>query len=637
MVYERGAANGRQNLMRNEVNTQRTFSRRALFLGGGQAFLMTVLAARMYYLQVIESEQYKLLSDENRIHLRLLPPPRGRVLDRRGIELANNQQNYRVVLIAEQTEDVGKTLDALAKIIQIDSYERAKVLREVKRRRSFVPVTVAVNLSWKDFARVNVFAPDLAGIQPNIGESRAYPFGATMAHVIGYVGAVSAKDLTGDPLLELPGFRVGKSGVERSREDLLRGKAGVSRVEVNAYGRVIRELNRREGQPGGEIRLSVDAELQSYTMGLLADESASAVVMDVHSGDILTLASTPGFDPQGFNIGLTQQAWADLTTDPRNPLLNKAIAGQYPPGSTFKMIVAMAALDAGMISQDQKVFCEGHVELGNQRFHCWKRNGHGRVSMVEAIEQSCDIYFYEIAKRVGIDVITETARKFGLGSATGIEIPAESKGLMPTRAWKLARTGEAWQQGETLVAGIGQGFVLATPIQLAVMTARIANGGFAVKPRLILQEAENTGVPAQKLERLTVGRTSLELVAEGMRRVSSRSTGTAFRARIGDPEMALAGKTGTSQVRRISRAEREIRVLRNEELPWEARDHALFVAFAPVKAPRYAISVVVEHGGSGSRTAAPLARDILIKMQEMESANRKPLAGSDSPPNRDSG
>jgi penicillin-binding protein 2 len=622
--------------MRHEVNTRQTFSRRALLLGGGQAFLMTVLAARMYYLQVIESEQYKLLSDKNRIQMRLLSPPRGRVLDRRGIELANNQQNYRVVMIAERTEDVGKTLDALAKIIQIDSHQRAKVLRAVKRRRSFVAVTVAENLSWEDFARVNVFAPDLAGIQPNIGESRAYPFGSTLAHVIGYVGAVSAKDLTGDPLLELPGFRVGKSGVERSRETLLRGKAGVSRVEVNAYGRVIRELNRREGQPGGEIRLSVDAELQSYTMGLLADESASAVVMDVHSGDILTLASTPGFDPQGFNIGLTQQAWADLTTDPRNPLLNKAIAGQYPPGSTFKMIVAMAALDAGMISQDQKVFCEGHVELGNQRFHCWKRNGHGRVSMVKAIEQSCDIYFYEIAKRVGIDGITETARKFGLGSATGIEIPAESKGLMPTRAWKLARTGEAWQQGETLVAGIGQGFVLATPIQLAVMTARIANGGFAVKPRLILREGENPGVPAQKLERLTVGRTSLELVAEGMRRVSNQPAGTAFRARVRDPEMALAGKTGTSQVRRISRAEREIRVLRNEELPWEARDHALFVAFAPVKAPRYAISVVVEHGGSGSRAAAPLARDILIKVQEMERASRKSLAGSDSPPNRDS-
>ena len=637
MVDEHGAAYGWPNLMKRDATTQRTFSRRALILGGAQAFLMTGLAARMYYLQVIESEQYSLLADENRINLRLLSPPRGRVLDRRGIELANNQQNYRVVLIAEQTEDVGKTLDALAKIIPIDSYERAKVLREVKRRRSFVPVTVAENLTWEEFARVNVFAPDLAGIQPDIGESRAYPFGATLAHVIGYVGAVSEKDLTGDPLLELPGFRVGKSGVERTREGLLRGKAGVSRVEVNAYGRVIRELTRREGQPGGEIRLSVDAELQAYTMGLLADESAAAVVMDIHSGDILTLASTPGFDPQGFNIGLTQQAWSDLTSDPRNPLMNKAIAGQYPPGSTFKMIVAMAALDAGVISQDQKVFCQGHVELGNQRFHCWKRTGHGHMSMVDALEQSCDVYFYDIAKRVGIDRISETARKFGLGAATGIEIPAESKGLMPTRAWKLARTGEAWQQGETLVAGIGQGFVLATPIQLAVMAARIANGGFAVKPRLILGEAENPGVPTRELERLPVGRASLELVAEGMRRVSNVPTGTAFRARIRDADMALAGKTGTSQVRRISRAEREIRVLRNEELPWEERDHALFVAFAPVKAPRYALSVVVEHGGSGSRAAAPLARDIMTKVQEMERANRKPLAGSDTPPSRDRG
>ncbi len=614
--------------MKRDTSTHRTFSRRALILGGAQAFLMTGLAARMYYLQIVESEEYKLLADENRINLRLLSPPRGRVLDRRGVELANNQQNYRVVLIAEQTEDVARTLDSLAEIIPIDSYERAKVLREVRRRRSFVPVTVAENLTWEEFARVNVFAPDLPGIQPDIGESRAYPFGATLAHVVGYVGAVSEKDLTGDPLLELPGFRVGKSGVERTREDLLRGKAGVSRVEVNAYGRVIRELNRREGQPGGELRLSLDAELQSYSMALLGEESASAVVMDIHSGDILTLASTPGFDPQGFNIGLTQQAWADLTNDPRNPLLNKAIAGQYPPGSTFKMIVAIAALDAGVISPDQQIFCSGHVELGNQRFHCWKRTGHGTMSLVEAISQSCDVYFYDIAKRVGIDRIAETARSFGLGGATGIEIPAESKGLMPTRAWKLARTGEAWQKGETLVAGIGQGFVLTTPIQLAVMTARLANGGFDVTPRLILDDTESPGVPARELQRLPVGRTALDLVTEGMRRVSNEPTGTAFASRIRERDMMLAGKTGTSQVRRISRAEREVRVLRNEELPWRERDHALFVAYAPIDAPRYAISVVVEHGGSGSRAAAPIARDILKKMQEIERASREPLAGS---------
>jgi penicillin-binding protein 2 len=592
--------------MKRDTSTHRTFSRRALILGGAQAFLMTGLAARMYYLQIVESEEYKLLADENRINLRLLSPPRGRVLDRRGVELANNQQNYRVVLIAEQTEDVARTLDSLAEIIPIDSYERAKVLREVRRRRSFVPVTVAENLTWEEFARVNVFAPDLPGIQPDIGESRAYPFGATLAHVVGYVGAVSEKDLTGDPLLELPGFRVGKSGVERTREDLLRGKAGVSRVEVNAYGRVIRELNRREGQPGGELRLS----------------------LDIHSGDILTLASTPGFDPQGFNIGLTQQAWADLTNDPRNPLLNKAIAGQYPPGSTFKMIVAIAALDAGVISPDQQIFCSGHVGLGNQRFHCWKRTGHGNMSLVEAISQSCDVYFYDIAKRVGIDRIAETARSFGLGGATGIEIPAESKGLMPTRAWKLARTGEAWQKGETLVAGIGQGFVLTTPIQLAVMTARLANGGFDVTPRLILDDTESPGVPARELQRLPVGRTALDLVTEGMRRVSNEPTGTAFASRIRERDMMLAGKTGTSQVRRISRAEREVRVLRNEELPWRERDHALFVAYAPIDAPRYAISVVVEHGGSGSRAAAPIARDILKKMQEIERASREPLAGS---------
>lgn len=611
--------------MKRDLNTHRTLTRRALLLGGAQAALVTGLAARMYYLQVIESEQYKLLADENRINLRLLPPPRGRVLDRTGVELANNQQNYRVVLIAEQADNVAQTLEALAELIPLDAYERAKVLREVKRRRSFVPVTVAENLTWEEFARVNVYAPDLPGIQPDIGETRAYPYGGKMAHVVGYVGAVSERDLTGDPLLELPGFRVGKSGIERTREEYLRGKAGVSRVEVNAFGRVIRELNRREGQPGEDLRLSLDAELQNHMMDLLGDESASAVVMDIHSGEVLGLASTPGFDPQAFNIGLTQQAWTDLTGDPRNPLMNKAIAGQYPPGSTFKMIVAMAALDAGLVSPEQKIFCSGHVDLGNQRFHCWKRTGHGNMEMLDAIEQSCDVYFYDIAKRVGIDRIAETARHFGLGVETGIEIPAERKGLMPTREWKKARTGEAWQQGETLVAGIGQGFVLITPLQLAVMTARIANGGFAVKPRLIMDSPES-GETVTEPERMPIGRNALQLVVEAMRRVSNVPTGTAFAARIKDTSMALSGKTGTSQVRRITRAERENRVLRNDELPWEQRDHALFVAFAPTSAPRYAVSVVVEHGGSGSSAAAPLARDILIKVQELERAGRGSLA-----------
>jgi penicillin-binding protein 2 len=615
--------------MKRDGNTQRTFSRRALLLGSAQGALLVGLAARMYYLQVIESEQYKLLADENRINLRLLPPPRGRILDRRGAELASNQQNYRVVLVAEQTRDVGETLSALADLIPLDTYERAKVLREVKRRRSFVPVTVAENLSWEEFARVNVNSPDLPGIQPDIGESRAYPLGPVMSHVIGYVGAVSEADLTGDPLLELPGFRVGKSGIERTREETLRGKAGVSRVEVNAYGRVIRELNRREGQPGGDVRLSIDAELQAYAMEQLEGESASAVVLDIHSGHILALASTPGFDPQAFNIGLTQQAWSELTADPRNPLLNKAIAGQYPPGSTFKMIVAAAALDAGVVSPEQRVFCSGQVELGNQRFHCWKRTGHGEVNLVEALEQSCDLYFYEIAKRVGIDRIAETAAHFGLGKDTGIEVPAERKGLMPTRAWKQARIGESWQQGETLVAGIGQGFVLATPLQLAVMTARIANGGKPIKPRLIVEEATETMSTIQEPERIPVSRAALNLVSEGMRRVSNSPRGTAFASRIKDVEMALAGKTGTSQVRRITRLERETRVLRNEELPWEERDHALFVAYAPVSAPRFAASVVVEHGGSGSAAAAPVVRDLLIKTQELDKLVRGTVAGAE--------
>ncbi len=614
----------------------KSFTRRAALMGGGQAALMTILAGRLYYLQVVRAEQYRTLADENRISLRLLPPARGRILDRAAIELANNQQNFRVLLVPEHaTGGITETLDALSALVPIDNHDRRRILREIKRNRKFVPVTVLENLSWSEFSRVNVRLPNLPGIQPDVGESRHYPLGDAFAHLVGYVGVVSEKEATGEPLLELPGFRVGKSGIEKSRESVLRGSAGNSQVEVNALGRVIKQLDRQEGEQGGDVVLTIDSALQMFTADRIGNESAAAVVLDIHTGDILAMCSTPGFNPNSFNLGIDHDEWRELLENPRKPLINKAIRGQYPPGSTFKMIVALAALEAGAVGPDHQVFCSGSVELGNHTFHCWKKHGHGRLNLTEALEQSCDVHFYEIAKRVGVNRIAEMAERFGLGRRIGIDIGGERPGLIPTKEWKLATIGEPWQGGETLNIGIGQGFVLTTPLQLAAMTAQIANGGKRLKPRLIHQpEAENgrgaaaaEDGTAEVVENASLGlsKAALDLVTEGMHRVSNSPRGTAFRSRIKDPGMEMAGKTGTAQVRRISKAERDTRVRKNEEKPWEERDHALFVGFAPVHAPRYAVAVVVEHGGGGSKAAAPIARDILYETQIRDPARTPPV------------
>ncbi|MBT6285892.1 MAG: penicillin-binding protein 2 [Rhodospirillaceae bacterium] len=601
----------------------KSFSRRVAFLGGGKVLLLSLLAGRMYQLQVIESDKYKTLADENRINLRLLPPPRGTIVDRYGRALAVNQENYRVTLVAEQVNDINTMLDTLSGIISLEDYERHRILREVRRRRGFVPVTVRENLDWRDVSRIEVNAPDLPGLSIEVGQSRQYPFAEDFAHVLGYVSAVSEKEVTGDPLLELPGFKVGKNGVERVFDLNLRGKAGNTQVEVNAVGRVIRELSRQEGQPGVDLRLTIDRDLQKLAADRLKEEkSASAVILDIHNGDVLALSSVPGFDPNEFVTGLSSKTWRRLINDPYAPLTNKAISGLYAPGSTFKMVVALAALEARIVAPDHRVFCRGHTQLGNARFHCWKRHGHGWQDMYDAHQNSCDVYFYDIAKRIGIDRIAAMATRFGLGTKTGIELPSEKGGVIPTRAWKKALIGTAWQQGETLISGIGQGFILTTPLQLAVMTARIANGGKAVLPRLI-RAAEVDGKEEEPVFKdLGISKRSLDVVREGMNRVTNVQQGTAYRARISEEGMEMSGKTGTAQVRRISKAERDTRVLKNHERPWRERDHALFVGYAPSDNPRYAVSVIVEHGGGGSKVAAPIARDLLLATQKRDPANR---------------
>lgn len=607
-------------MMHRDADGTKLISRRALLLGGGQAVLLATLVGRMYYLQVIEADKYATLAEQNRINIRLIPPPRGRILDRNGVPLAVNQQNYRVLVVAEQTDDIGDTLDALANIVAIGDHDRARIIRESERRPSFAAVMVRENLSWEEMARIEINAPDLPGVMIDVGQSRSYPLNDLGAHILGYVSAVSESDLQGttDPLLELPGFRIGKAGIEKVYDLALRGKGGTSQVEVNAVGRVIRELSRDEGQPGADLNLAIDVDLQRYAMDRLGDESAAAVMMDIHTGEVLVMASTPSFDPNAFNRGLTGDEWKDLTTNPRSPLTNKAIAGQYAPGSTFKLMTALAALESASITADTKVFCPGEMSLGNITFHCWKKGGHGSLDLLGGIKNSCDVYFYEIARRTGFERIAEMAKRFGLGSPSGLDLPGERSGVVPNKAWKAATLAQPWYPGETLVNAIGQGYVTATPLQLAVMTARVANGGYAVAPHLAKDRLIGNRLLPRKAsdwQDLGVSGQSLSLVRRGMGMVVNEPGGTAFGARIMDPAMAMAGKSGSAQVRRISMHERETGVKKNESLPWKERDNALFVAFAPVAAPRYAVAICVEHGGGGSAVAAPIARDLLIAAQ----------------------
>ena len=616
--------------MNRENNISKLFTRRMLVWTGAQLCLFGVLAGRMYFLQVVESDKYKTLSDENRINLRLLPPPRGRILDRFGEPLAVNQLNYRVVVIPEQTGSVPETLDVLANILPISDTDRRRIMRETVRKRRFLPVTVRDNLTWDEVSRISVNSADLPGVTIDVGSSRSYPWPAEMAHVVGYVAPPDEKDLTGDPLLELPDFRVGRNGIERTYDLALRGRAGTSQVEVNALGRPIRELARAEGEPGHDINLTLDLHMQRFAMEKIApQESAAAVLLDSRNGEIIALASTPSYDPNEFNKGISGPSYRALLTNIYTPLINKTMGGQYAPGSTFKMIVAMAALEAGAVTPEQRVFCPGHLQFGDHKFHCWKKGGHGSVDMVDGLKYSCDVYFYEVAKRVGVDRIAQMAKRFGLGQTLGVDVPGEKAGIIPTRAWKQAVLGQPWHNGETLVAGIGQGYIVATPLQLAVMAARIGNGGLAVVPHICRQNINGRKVeerPEPAPPSLGVSPQILAIVQRGMRAVVNDPRGTAFKSRIPDPAMAMCGKTGTSQVRRITEEERRAGLRKPEQVPWKERDHALFVAYAPADEPRYACAVVVEHGGGGSTVAAPICRDILAEVQKR--AKERPEPGT---------
>jgi penicillin-binding protein 2 len=621
--------------MAQDNNRGKLFTRRAIMLAGGQLALLGTLAGRLYYLQVVQADRYAMQADENRINIRLLAPPRGRITDRFGVPLATNQPTYRATLVAEQTGDITATLDAVEVLIPLTDADRRRVMRDVRNKLSFVPVVIRDNLSWEEMARIEVNTLELPGVSIEQALTRYYPFGPAASHVVGYVAAVSEQDLSADdPLLELPDFRIGKSGIEKAYDLNLRGTAGTSQVEVNAFGRVVRELAREEGLPGQDIALGLDMALQDLAVRrCTAQGSASCVAIDAWTGEVLVLASTPGFDPGAFSAGLTSAMWQKLVTDPLNPLNNKAISGTYAPGSTFKPMVAIAALEAGLITPDTEFYCPGFFQLGNSLFHCWKKGGHGNISLRRAIRESCDVFFYHCADLLGIDRIAQMANRFGLGVNLNLDIPGEKTGLVPTRAWKMATSGVPWQRGETISCGIGQSFVSVTPLQLAIYVARLVTAR-AVVPRL--ERRHGVMTPAMPVAMavnsdfapLGVQQSHLNVVLDGMFAVVNELHGTAYGARITDPGMTMGGKTGTAQVRHYSEAERAHGRLTGASVPWKNRDHALFIGFAPVTAPRYVCAVVVEHGGAtggeGGAVAAPIAHDVLLEAQKRDPVRRIP-------------
>lgn len=599
---------------KDSQESARSIGRRGLLIGAIQASVMAVLGLKLRSMQLEHEDEYRLLSDGNSIKIRLLPPARGLILDRNGAVIAGNEQNFRVTLTREEAGNISEIIGRLRQIIPMTDSQTAAVIAEVQRRSAITPVSVADRLTWDEFASVAINAPALPGVTPESGLSRVYPRRGDFAHVVGYVGPVSDYDLSKmenpDPVLRLPEFQLGKVGAEAKLETALRGKAGARRVEVNSAGREIRELSRQEGQQGSAVRMTLDASLQSFARQRLGEESAAAVVMDVTNGDILAIASSPVFDPNMFVRGISSTEYSTLMKHDHRPLADKTVQGVYPPGSTFKMVTMLAGLEAGVINGSSHFYCPGYLQAAGRRFHCWSRGGHGSVGVTQSLERSCDVFYYELAQRVGIDKMAEMARRLGIGVRHDLPMSAIAEGIAPDRDWKRKRYDQEWRIGDTINASIGQGYVLASPLQLAVMTSRIATGKI-VEPRLI-KAIDGVAEAAPQFADLGMREANLNLARRGMDDVMNGSHGTAAKSRIIAPEWRMAGKTGTSQVRNITAAERARGVIRNEQLPWNRRDHALFVCFAPYDNPRYAVSVVVEHGMGGSTAAAPMARDIML-------------------------
>jgi penicillin-binding protein 2 len=608
-------------MRRDKQEAQAQFNRRTFMVGAGGVGVFAGIGAQLYNLQILREDEYRVLSDNNQFSFRIQLPTRGRILDRFGETIAENRDSYRIYLIREQAGDPVLALDRLARFMPIGEARRERVLRDLARTPRFQPVTIAEGVDWETFSRVNLHLPELPGVMPDVGEVRTYPMPAAFAHIAGYVQSAPPEIAGDDPLLRHPAFRVGRTGVEIARDVELRGAAGSLKVEVNAFGRVIRELpdQSRPAEPGRDIALTVDAEVQRFATERLGTESASAVAVDVQTGEVVVMASTPSFDPNLFVLGIPTREFRDLNENPYRPLFNKAINGLYAPASTVKGVISLAALKHGVMQPGERVTCRGSVQLGNRRFHCWRREGHGPVNMHDAIKVSCDTYFYEVASRLGIERIREAALEMGFSQLFDVGIPmlSQAGGLFPSPQWKRARTGQGWSMGDTYNVGIGQGAVLASPLQLAIMTARMATGR-AVEPTLYPRSG-----PVD-FPRLSFDEEHIAAVHNAHVGVVHEPGGTSYWSLggLGIEGVRMAGKTGTSQVYSISTEERARGVRDQDDLPWRLRNHGLFICYAPAEAPRYAVAVVVEHGGGGARSAAQPGRDILRELILRDPAGR---------------
>jgi len=618
--------------------------RRMFVLSAAKAVIVFGIVGRLISLQINESKKYKTLSDKNRFREWKFSPPRGLINDYFGQEIASNRQVYQLHIVPENSENLELLLFRLKSILKLSEKDILKVKKTIKKQKPWDPVIISDNLTWPEFSRINLFLHDLQGVEPVVSVARLYTEPSS-SHVIGYVSKASKKDLQTKDYLQAKiaaGTRVGKTGLENKLDSKVIGDVGYKRYEVNAYGKRIKEISIDPGKPGTNFRTTLDLDVQKLASKLLENKAGSVCVMDIYRGDIVSMVSSPLFDSNKFVHGINQKDWNELMKHRDKPLINKAVAGLYPPGSTIKLLSAVSALENDIFNPKTVIHCKGHIELYGEKYHCWKKKGHGYVDMREGIKQSCDVYFYEVARKLGIDRLAETARKFGLGKPVLNDLVEEKSGTVPNTEWKKKHIGKNWYLGETLHAGIGQGYWQTSPLQLCLMTAHIANGGYKIKPRIILSEKDKENfrdldqfiadkklfsddvvslyefITRFKYKSLFKNPENIKFVQDALFGATNEPMGTSYRSRLTKEEFVFAGKTGTSQVRRFTEAQRELEV-KNEDLPYEQRDHALFVAFAPYKEPRYSISVLVEHGGSGSKSAAPIAKQVIKKVLEKHS------------------
>jgi penicillin-binding protein 2 len=628
----------------NTVIKSKLISRRMFLLAAAKTVVLVGLVGRLISLQINQSTKYKSLSDKNRFREWKLAPERGVIKDFYDQEIASNEPLYQVHLIPENAKNINQLFVRLKSILNITDQRISFLKRKIKKQKPWEPIVISDNLDWSEFSRLNLFLHELNGVEPIVSVARTYPDNSS-AHILGYVSQISAKDLQTKKYLKdlsVPGMTIGKTGLERKLDEEIIGKVGFQRYEVNAYGKRIKEIQINEGKAGKSFKTTLDYAIQKYTNELLKDKAAAVCVMDVYNGDIVSLVSAPTFEPNAFVHGLDKKYWNSLIKDTKKPLTNKAISGLYPPGSTIKTLVALSALENGIIKPRDTFRCKGKIELHGEKFHCWEKKGHGIVNLRKGIQRSCDVYFYEVARKLGVDRLSVTAKKFGLGKKVLSDFTEERSGVVPNTKWKKKFIGQNWYIGETLHSGIGQGYFQSTPIQLCLMTAQIANGGFKIKPRIIFDKKnnnlkdyvkyknENPNAPITtdlliknfNIKKLFDDQKNINLVKDAMFSSSNEPGGTSYRHRIENPKYTFAGKTGSSQIKRFTEAQREAEV-KQVDLNYKDRDHALFIAFAPYKDPKYAISVVVEHGGSGGSAAAPIARKVIKKVLERHNLREK--------------